>query len=340
MASKNPVKTELTRALAICIVAGSVMTYFTCTSCRSILKNYVIVDLFTILCWILLWGGNSVLAHYISTKISWLKFPIKRFVVGLITTIAYTAGSVSLLMLGFEKAFNFNFGGFAWTVYFSIIITMIISLFLHGREFLMSWRQAAIDKERLERENITAKFESLKSQVNPHFLFNSLNALTNLVYEDPDKAAKFIKQLSEVYRYVLDARNRELVTVNEELKFLNAYLYLEKIRFGDKLSVEINLQEAALQVAPMALQMLVENAIKHNEISETHPLLIRIYKEGNYLVVANAVRRRIHMPADSVGVGLENIRHRYSFLSETEVIVLETPENFAVKLPAIELMER
>ncbi|NJM24625.1 MAG: histidine kinase [Bacteroidia bacterium] len=304
------------------------------------LKNYVIVDLFTILCWILLWGGNSVLAHYISTKISWLKFPVKRFVVGLVTTIAYTAGSVSLLMFGFEKAFNFNFGGFAWTVYFSIIITMIISLFLHGREFLMSWRQAAIDKERLERENITAKFESLKSQVNPHFLFNSLNALTNLVYEDPDKAAKFIKQLSDVYRYVLDARNRELVPVDEELKFIKAYLYLEKIRFGDKLDVDITLGETTFHVAPLALQMLVENAIKHNEISETHPLVIRIYKEGSYVVVTNALKRRMQTPADSAGVGLENIRHRYGFLSDVEVVTLETNGNFTVKLPAIELTER
>ena len=174
-----------------------------------------------------------------------------------------------------------------------------------------------------KRKVFVAKYESLKSQVSPHFLFNSLNALTNLVYEDQDKAAKFIKQLSEVYRYVLDTRDKEVVSMEEEKNFLNSYLFLQQIRFGDKLKLEVNLDETRSRIAPLVLQMLVENAIKHNVISEENPLHINIYVKDGFIVVENNLQKKSVMLDESPGIGLDNIAKRYEFLSDKKVEVIE-----------------
>jgi LytS/YehU family sensor histidine kinase len=284
--------------------------------------------------WILLWKGNSYLADFISTKISWLKFPVRRFVISVVSTFGYTYLAIYLAVHAYKFFFGYNFGNSAMTSMFSIVITLIISLFMHGRAFLMHWRQSAIDAERLQKENMAARFESLKSQVDPHFLFNSLNALTNLVYEDQDKAAKFIKQLSEVYRYVLDSRDKEIVLLEEEQRFLESYLFLQQIRFGDNLRLTVRLNGVKSMVAPLVLQMLIENAIKHNIVSEENPLTITLYTDDQYIVVENTLQEKTVLREESPGIGLENICKRYEFLSDKKVEVIRNTK-FIVKLPVI-----
>ena len=316
------------------IIASVVQTYFACPGCNTV-KEYSLIAFFTLIMWILLWRGNSLVGHLVDSKVSWYKFPTKRLVVGLISTIAYSLIAVITAMLAFEKVFSFSFGNsFLWTIYFSVIVTIIISLILHSREFLLRGRQATLDKEVHQKESIRAKYEALKSQVSPHFLFNSLNALTNLVYEDQDKAAKFIKQLSEVYRYVLDTRDVEAVPIEVEKRFLNSYLFLQQIRFGEKLKLEVNLDKTSTLVAPLVLQMLVENAIKHNVISEEDPLHIRIFQQDGFIVVENDLRRKSVLIDDSPGLGLDNIARRYEFLSDKKVEVIKN-EKFTVRLPII-----
>jgi LytS/YehU family sensor histidine kinase len=185
------------------------------------------------------------------------------------------------------------------------------------------------------KENFVARFENLKSQVNPHFLFNSFNALTNLVYEDQDKAAKFIKKLSDVYRYVLDTRDREVVSLEEEMDFLKSYVFLQQIRFGEKLKIDIQLNGIKSMVAPLALQMLIENAIKHNVVSEESPLTVKVYADDQYLAVENDLQKKVILSEDKSGVGLDNIRKRYEFLTGREIVIQETPEKFIVRLPFI-----
>lgn len=192
-----------------------------------------------------------------------------------------------------------------------------------------------VEKEKLQKESIVAKYESLKNQVNPHFLFNNLNALTNIVYEDREKAVKFIKQLSDVYRYVLDTRDQEVVPLKDELEFLQAYTSLQQIRFGDKLSIRVSLPNGESYVAPLALQMLIENAIKHNVISEDDPLAIRVYQEDGYIVVRNNLQRKAVTGEPSSGVGLENIARRYELLTDKKVVVQEDAEAFTVKIPVL-----
>jgi LytS/YehU family sensor histidine kinase len=323
------------RDVVLLILAGFVMTVtgLSCSNCAFNSGIFWIVTSFTSLVWVILWKGNDYIGDFISTKISWLHYPVQRFFIGIVATIGFTLLAIYLLgaIYGFIFAINM-----AQNVYFSIIITIIISLFLHGRAFLINWRKTSIDAEKLQKENIMAKYESLKNQVNPHFLFNSLNALSNLVYEDQDKAVKFIKQLSEVYRYVLDTREKEVVPLEDEIRFLRSYLFLQQIRFGSKLMVEFDIKDpASVRIAPLALQMLLENAIKHNIVSEEDPLLIRVYSNNHYIIVENNIQKKAMLGEPSMGVGLENICRRYEFLSNVKVEVIQDESRFQVKLPVL-----
>ncbi len=298
-------------------------------------REFWIVGAFTSLLWITLWKGNHYISHYTWKRDKWLNTPLKTFLIGIGITIGYTLGMVFILVSGLEWALDVTFKDRSSFMISSFVVTLIVTLFMNGREFLYRWRKSVMDAEKLKRENISASYENLKNQVNPHFLFNSLNALTNLVYEDPDKAVKFIKQLSEVYRYVLDSRDKEVVSVEEEQRCLDAYLFLQKIRFGDKLRVENRLNSDGSFVAPLALQMLVENAIKHNIISVEQPLSISLFNDDGFIIVKNTLQRKQLLPGESSGMGLDNIRRRYSFLSDKNVDVVESASDFTVKLPLL-----
>jgi sensor histidine kinase YesM len=291
---------------------------------------------FAVLMWQLLWLGNAYLSNWLDSKISWHKDPLLRFGVGIAAMMVYTVTSVYALIYFYRIVFRIDVGNdMGGMLYSTVTITIIISMFMTSRLFLFNWRQASIDAEKAKQESIKAQYESLKSQVNPHFLFNSLNALTNLVYQDQDQAAKFIKQLSAVYRYVLDSRDKEVVSINDELKFLESYLFLQQIRFGDKLNVQMDIPQAEGRVAPLALQMLLENAIKHNVISEDDPLTIHIYRQAADLIIENTVKRKQILAEDSSGLGLKNIKRRYEYLTDRKVLVEETATKFKVTLPIL-----
>ncbi|HEY3406260.1 MAG TPA: histidine kinase [Ohtaekwangia sp.] len=322
------------KQFSIFIVAAIVQPYFMCPGCTTFTR-YSLVSLFTFFLWLFLWKGNDLVTTYVSEKIPWMKFPLRRLFVGIISTIGYTLLAVVFLMEVFALVFDLRFGsGYIFTIYFSVAFTIVISLILHSRAFYLHWRAAARDAERYEKESIAAKYENLKSQVNPHFLFNTLNVLTNLVYEDQDKAVKFIKQLSEVYRHVLETRDKELISLQEERKFLDSYLFLQQIRFGDKLKLNINLNGAESLMPPLVLQMLIENAIKHNIIAEDDPLTISVYVQANFIVVENNLQKKSLMAGESPGVGLENIQQRYKYITDVPVEITQN-EKFIVKLPII-----
>jgi sensor histidine kinase YesM len=321
------------RDVLILAVLGFLMTY-TGVSCRKCVFGtdiFWIVASYTTAITVFMWKGNSYIASLISLKVSWIERPVLRFIIGLVATIVYSIGIMFVMSAVYYSTTDLDFSESTWG---SIIITIFISSVMHAREFLLSWRKSIINAERLEKENIAARYESLKAQINPHFLFNTLNTLTNVVYEDQDKAAKFIKQLSEVYRYVLDTRDKEVVDLAEELKFLHAYLYLQQIRFGDRLKLDIDLNGVNSKVAPLVLQMLIENAIKHNIVSQENPLHIRVYRENDFIVVENNLQRKMVFEEDSTGLGLENICRRYEFLDRRPVQIIQN-DKFIVKLPLL-----
>ena len=181
------------------------------------------------------------------------------------------------------------------------------------------------------------QLQNLKNQLNPHFLFNNLSVLTSLVYKNQDKAADFINELAKVYRYVLDTKNSELVPLQEELDFINHYIFLQKIRFEDSISFEIKIEESKKSdyLLPMCLQMLVENTIQHNETSQANPLKVLIYTDNDSLVIENPILSRSHI-SESTKTGIKNIKQRYSFFTDKKVIVSNNGKVFKVILPLIQ----
>ena len=295
---------------------------------------------FTGLMWVFLWQGNGHLSDYLSSKISWLENPLKRFIWGIVGVLVYSPAAVYFLYLMALWTLNIKVDNVGTIALISIGITFVISFFLNAAEFLRNWKQTALDAERLKKEQMATRYESLKNQVNPHFLFNSLNALTNLVYEDQDLAADFIRQLSKVYRYVLETRSKEVVSLETEMKFVESYLFLQHIRFDDKLRVEASVSGFENRMLPpLALQMLLENAIKHNTIAKDEPLTISIRVEEDMLAVENNLQIKNIPTEESSGMGLANIKARYEFLSDKPVVVEKTESYFRVKLPLLSISE-
>lgn len=202
-----------------------------------------------------------------------------------------------------------------------MVVVLIIALVLYTNEFFHSWREAVKNEESLKREKLALQYESLKNQVNPHFLFNSLNTLTGLIGTDDEKATRFVKQLADIYRYVLEHKDREVVPLGTEMKFIENYISLMKIRFGDNLSLTSDIREnSTLRVVPLSIQMLVENAIKHNIVSSEKPLAINISIHGSsHLVVKNNLQKKSSVLKEDSGGwekhGLANIKSRYEYLS-------------------------
>ena len=194
-----------------------------------------------------------------------------------------------------------------------------------------------IETEKYKQESIQAQLENLKNQINPHFLFNNLSVLSSLVYKDQDKAVEFINQFSKVYRYLLDNKSRELVELQEELTFVRSYCFLLKIRFEDSLQFDFAIEnEAQLKlIPPLALQILIENAIKHNEVSEENPLFVRIVSNEHQLVIRNnkQLRKKVEI---SSKMGLNNIISRYKHFTNQSVEIQSSDDYFEVKIPLIQ----
>jgi len=228
----------------------------------------------------------------------------------------------------------------------SITVSTIVMIFLwvavyEGIYFYGQLKKSILEKEQLQRENIQSQLEGLKSQVNPHFLFNSLNTLACLIPEDAEKSVKFVQQLSKVYRYILEISDEKLIPLRQELAFLDAYIFLLKERFEDNLQVEIDIPESRMkdQIIPLSLQILFENAIKHNIISSSKPLKVEVrIGTDNKLTVENNLQKKKQIK-NTTRFGLDNIRNRYRFLSDEAVEVISTSTSFIVSLPLIRISQ-
>lgn len=336
---------KLLKQLAILLAAVTATILIFCPNCfEDDLKQTAYNITFSFVMFVALWQANTRLTLMLDKHLPWFENLGKRLVLSIVgmlvvsTIVTVFINAIFLFLRGIQfqelgpQALRNN-------VYGPLFITFIISLTMHSRSFLLGWRQTAINAERLQKENIASQYESLKAQVNPHFLFNSLNVLTSLVETDQKQAVKFIRKLSEVYRYVLDSRQKEVVPLPEELHFLTSYIYLQKIRHGEALQVQKDVPpDPNLMVVPLALQMLLENAIKHNMALEEEPLQIHLYLEDNYLVVQNNLQER-RIREESTGMGLINIESRYSYLTSRKVHIHATAHDFTVKLPLLYFKE-
>ena len=202
-----------------------------------------------------------------------------------------------------------------------------------GVLFYILWQISAKREQQLIEENLKYKYNTLKSQVNPHFLFNSLNTLSEIVYIDAKKADNYIQKLSGIYRYILDNEETDLVSLSEEVEFVKQYFSLQKERDNEKISLEIDIQNIeSYKIIPVSLQLLVENALKHNSMSQKNPLEIRIYMQHDQVVVSNVLQRKTVIES-STQTGLSNLRARVKLIMGKEIVVNEENNQFVVKLP-------
>ena len=292
--------------------------------------------------------GNGLLNQYLSSRWDWITQTNQRVTAGIIGTILYTVPLVLaidyvwLIVINGGNPDTFFSGNTFWIHLFYIILSLGVSTFLHARGFMKNWK-AAMSQETTRQEIVakteTAKFESLKSQIDPHFLFNSLNVLTSLIGENPYQAEKFTTKLSKVYRYVLEQRNKDLIPLTEELQFAKTYMELLSMRFEDAVNFDIptTVSNAELKIVPLSLQLLLENAVKHNVVSSLKPLTIKIYEQDGHLIIENNIN-----PKEAIGkstkVGLRNIADRYGLITRKRVTIENDNKTFKVSLPLLTQM--
>ncbi|UCH13051.1 MAG: sensor histidine kinase [Bacteroidales bacterium] len=308
----------------------------------SLLKSghtFIVNISFGVVIGISFWKGNEFLGRYTGHKFAWSENPKKAYLKSIVILLGYglLVGSVYptlfykfVLKLSIIKHLHILIS----LALLSVIADYIIISIFFSKKILYYWQKSIENEERLKRENIIAQYETLKNQVNPHFLFNSLNTISTLISKNLDVADMFIKQLSEVYRYVLEFKDKEVVDIKTELKFIDSYLYLQKIRFGDNLEIKNRIKTGDFYIAPLTIQILVENAIKHNVISDDKPLKIELFSQESYIVIENNLQKKKIIESKEK-IGLNNIRSRYEVLSDKPVIIEESDNKFTVKIPVI-----
>jgi hypothetical protein len=233
--------------------------------------------------------------------------------------------------------YHITTGDFFKMIIFGIFIAMTIGCLYEAVYFFSLWKKTAHEKEGLRQENLHSQFQSLKNQVNPHFLFNSLNSLSTLIECDKKKAIDFIHGMSQVYRYILSTDESELATVQGEIEFIRSYFYLLNTRFGDNLKEEIAISPECMQkrIPPLTLQILIENAVKHNIVSSSKPLYLKIFSSAeNELTVSNNLQKKTNVMTSNL-FGLRNINNRYKLLNEPGIKIHENESSYNVSVPLI-----
>lgn len=291
------------------------------------------------------WIGVELIYRILNRRISWIHAPIKKTIALVFFFLAYSAPAFIVVHFLNFYLWKGMYLDQAWPYIFrilpvSMLISVLLSLLFTATGFFRAWKKSFIQGEKLKAEMLSYKYESLRSQLNPHFLFNSLNVLSDLVYDDQALAVRFIRQLSDLFRYVLDSRDKEVVPLSEELDFIHSYIFLLKTRFEEKLKIDIDVPTANDDyIVPMSIQLLIENAVKHNELSEAFPLQLRIGRKGDYLEVENTLKSK-NVGDDSKGTGLQNIRQQFSFLTDLPVEIFQTEQKYMVRIPILKTVQK
>ncbi len=300
------------------------------------------VSLWSFVIWATQMVGHTIIIVKLDERISWMKRPVLRGLAGLVSMVIYASVAfivVQIIMqfVFFQKLPNLTLLELLQNSWYAVQVAFVVSFVATFFGFLNAWRKSEVEKERLKTQMMVHKYNALQNQINPHFLFNSFNVLSELVYENQDLAVKFIHQLSDLYRYVLSTKTEDLVPLKKELAFIQSFAFLLKTRFENQLEITIDVQlNDEEYLVPMSLQLLVENAVKHNEATSASPLKISIAKRNNSIVVSNNLQEKTAVK-HSTNTGLSNIKERYAYLSGKEITINKTTETFTVELPIIKL---
>lgn len=335
---------EIFRAIAIGAILFVVLLFVDMAGGRSFTWNrYLLIKFFFVMLYsVTLYTANTLLFNAYDIKFGKGIMTAKRIIIGITSTLL-----VSLIIMFFLRMFEdvlvkgMTVNEFLITetianYYIAFILTVIITLMVHTFFFYKRFQENRVKEQKIIAGTASAQFETLKNQIDPHFLFNSLNVLSSLIEENPDNAQRFTTSLSKIYRYVLEQKDKELVSVQEEISFAKTYMNLLKMRFENSVFYELPelIPTDEARVVPLSLQLLLENTIKHNVVSPQRPLNIKIFIENGSLVVENNLQKK-EVLQDRRGVGLQNIVSRYAILTTRNVLVEETTDYFRVKLPIL-----
>jgi len=309
------------------------------------LKTFVISFLWAFSINFTQWTGLVMVYALLDRKISWIETPVKKTFFDILALLVYSTGAFILVQffnyyiwLGISPSKSWS--SIFRSIPYTLLISFIISLIFTAVGFFYAWKHSIIQAEKLKAEMLAYKYESLRNQINPHFLFNSLNVLSDLVYDDQAMAVKFIRQMSDLFRYVLDSRDKELVPLSDELEFISSFTFLLRTRFEEKLKIDINVHANSDEyIVPMTLQLLIENAVKHNEVSEAFPLRITIRKDNDYLEVENELRLK-NVGVDSKKTGLKNIFQQFAFFSDRPIEIIPQANSFLVRVPILKSLQK
>ncbi|MBD3906046.1 2TM domain-containing protein [Chryseobacterium sp. Ch-15] len=310
------------------------------------LENFAITFLISAMYSFIIGVGNGVINEFLNKKFPWSEETKKRAILSIISIVianfvlVYLCNYINFVIIQKVATTERFFGGdYNFRNWFMINIALLISAFLHAKSFMSELSKTSkkeVVEQKLIAKSANAQFESLKNQLDPHFLFNSLNVLSSLIDENPSQAQKFTASMSKIYRYVLEQKDKELVTIEDEIEFAKTYCGLLKTRFEDSVNFIFDVKEDYLRkfVVPLSLQLLLENCIKHNLATSSKPLLIRIFTEGDTLCIENNLQIREQIK-ESAGIGLSNIVQRYSLLTKKNVFIEKSEDYFKVKLPIL-----
>ncbi|HFK5501622.1 TPA: 2TM domain-containing protein [Elizabethkingia anophelis] len=293
----------------------------------------------------LLGVGNGYLNNFLDSKYSWTEETRKRTIIGIIATViiniilVYICNYLNFIVIQGENPENMWNGKMNFRNWFFVNLALLISAILHAKGFMQALKNAtkkAVTEQKIIASSANAQFESLKNQLDPHFLFNSLNVLSALIEENPDNAQKFTSSMSKIYRYVLEQKDKEVVSLDEEINFARTYIELLKYRFEDSIIFHLNIEDDNSKdfVVPLSLQLLLENCIKHNHATSAKPLQVEIFAKEGYLIIKNNLQKR-ELPNEKSGIGLSNIVQRYSLLTKRNVFIENDENTFSVKIPIL-----
>ncbi|RYG47640.1 MAG: histidine kinase [Chitinophagaceae bacterium] len=298
--------------------------------------------LYTIMIAFVVWQGNRYLHYSLRSYFDWINKPLQKVMVLILSIIFYTVPVSVLLLVGWYQLFTNEPVNWEIISQSTLMILIAVIFITHVYETVILVKQSEnemIRNEQLERAKVEAELEALKNQIDPHFIFNSLNTLSHLIEENPTRAKEFNDTLADVYRYILQNKARDLVLLGDEIGFLESYFLLLQIRFEKAVQLEKNIADAALQlylVPPISLQLLAENAIKHNEFTEERPLVFSIRLEKDTLTIKNKMHKKA-LRKPSSRIGLYNLKERYKLVTGKEISVTEENGTFVVRLPVLEL---
>ena len=328
------------------ISMGTSLFFFFAFTDEKTVENFMLNLLISFMYSFVLGVGNGLINNFLNKRFPWSEATTKRAVISIISILianiilVYFCNYMNFVVfqkgVSTEEYFSGRYNFINW---FTINIALLISTFLHAKGFMEELKKTSrkeVVEQKLIAKSANAQFESLKNQLDPHFLFNSLNVLSSLIDENPHQAQKFTASMSKIYRYVLEQKDKELVTVEDEIEFAKTYCQLLKTRFEDSVDFEFNVKEEDLRrfVVPLSLQLLLENCIKHNFATSSKPLLIKVFSENDTLCIENNLQVREQMK-ESAGIGLANIVQRYSLLTKKNVFIEKSEDYFKVKLPVL-----